>query len=632
MRIKKFTTMMLAGMLALPTLVSAADADLEKRVKDLESKLANIDEKSEGWDLASRIQWSGDFRFRADYVKGDAPSHYTALDIGDGVAGVLDAGQNGMPKLLTAFGLTGASPLGNLMGGLPGTPAGFITTATGVGLTTRQATDLAAIFYNPTVGAAMGQMVMGGATIGDVASAFGSTQALVAFMQRFPAETRAAIFAGLYGKTSNGYKVQQPVSHNNDTIYTNRFRLNLRAKAMENLEFKARLAMYKVWGMQSNAVDYGYNAGMGGGPFMLSSMAIDGASSRQPKDSVLRVDRAYMNWNAIGGTPVWFSIGRRPVTDGPPANLRMGLEERMATPIAFMDYAFDGATLGYAYENLLGIPDAPGRVRFCYGRGFEAGPTPDNTGLNDVDFGGISWDVYDKGSRYFGFQSFGAFNMFNVPDGAEFVNPVEFGTYQIDPHAYDPTDPSKNLKYDRANLGNIYHTSTVYMSKVHDLNYFVTGGWSRTDAKGVDELGTSLLGSWWEEPQNHNGYSVLMGVRYDVKDLGLKVGAEYNWGSQYWISFTPGHDDLYASKLATRGNVYELYTVYDLPAGAAISKFSKAFVRLGYQHYNYKYTGSGFWLGRPEKVSDLANDPLKAQFYTPIEKMDQVYLTMEAWF
>jgi hypothetical protein len=627
MRIKKFTTMMLAGMLALPALASAAEADLEKRVQELESKLATMKENSESWDLSSRIQWSGDFRFRADYVKGDAPSHYTALDIGDGVAGVLDAGQNGMPKLLAAFGLTAASPLANLMGGLPPTPAAFIAAAEGAGLTARQATDLAAIFYNPTVGAAMGGMAAGGATIGNVASAFGSTQALVAFMQRFPADTRAAIFAGLY----NGYQVQPATSHTNDTIYTNRLRLNMRAKAMENLEFKARLAMYKIWGMQSNAVDYSYNAGMGGGPFMLSSMAIDGAASRQPKDSVLRVDRAYMNWNAIGGTPFWFSIGRRPVTDGPPAHLRMGLDERMATPISYMDYAFDGSTLGYAYENLFGIPDAPGRVRFCYGRGFEAGPTPDGNGLNDVDFGGISWDVYDKGSRFFGLQSFGAFNMFNVPDGANFVNPVEFGTYQIT-GKYDPTDPSKNNLLDRANLGNIYHTSAVYISKVRDFNYFLTGGWSRTDATGVDELGTSLLGSWWEEPTNHNGYSVYMGARYDLNDLGLKLGAEYNWGSEYWISFTPGHDDLYASKLATRGSVYELYTVYDIPAGAAISKYSKAFIRLGYQHYDYKYTGSGFWLGRPEKVDDLANDPLKAQFYTPLKKMDQVYLTMEAWF
>ena len=37
----------------------------------------------------------------------------------------------------------------------------------------------------------------------------------------------------------------------NDTLWTNRFRLNLRVNATENVEFKGRLAMYKTWGMQS---------------------------------------------------------------------------------------------------------------------------------------------------------------------------------------------------------------------------------------------------------------------------------------------------------------------------------------------------------------------------------------------
>ena len=37
----------------------------------------------------------------------------------------------------------------------------------------------------------------------------------------------------------------------NDTLMTNRLRLNMRVKATENVEFKGRLAMYKAWGMQS---------------------------------------------------------------------------------------------------------------------------------------------------------------------------------------------------------------------------------------------------------------------------------------------------------------------------------------------------------------------------------------------
>lgn len=103
-----------------------------------------------------------------------------------------------------------------------------------------------------------------------------------------------------------------------------------------------------------------------------------------------------------------------------------------------------------------------------------------------------------------------------------------------------------------------------------------------------------------------------------MPDHNLKLGFEFNHGTKYWIGFTPGNDDLYAAKLATRGQVYEVYAIWDIPAGEAISKFGRAFIRFGYQHYRYDYTGSGFWLGAPVDIDELANDPLNAQFYTPV--------------
>jgi hypothetical protein len=631
----------LAGLLILPS-IALAD--------DLEDRISALEEKQESWDLSSRIQWNGDFRFRMDNLSADAPSHYTALDVARGTEWFTDPNVLGLPgaggyttddnvhtlnwgpmaaanigtaNMIYGFFLQQGAPAAQAAGGagalmgyvLYGNPGAVTVTDSGG---TGPGTATVALVGTPTELSAADKAH-------NLVNIMKGTSGMPGF-QAFTSAQRAALFAGM------GYSSTPQTTYEDDTVYTNRFRLNMRAKAMENMEFKARLAMYKVWGMQNNTVDYTYNNGLGGGPFMLSSLAFDGSAARQPQDSVLRVDRAFMNWNNIGGAPVWFSIGRRPVTDGPPAHIRMGLDEKMATPVAYMDYPFDGASLGYAYANLFGIEDLPGRVRFCYGRGFEGGPTDNGDGINDVDFGGISWDVFKKGDRFFNFQSFGAFNMFNVPDNINFVNPIEFATWEDDNTQYNPLDPNMDLTLNRANLGDIFHTSAVYMSKFDNLNYFVTVGWSRTKARGMDELGTSLLGSWWEEPTDRDGYSTLLGVRYDLDDMGLKLGAEYNWGSEYWISFTPGHDDLYASKLATRGNVFELYAVYDIPAGEAISKFSQAFFRLGYQHYEYDYTGSGFWLGAPQDIDELANDPLAAQFYVPVDSMDQVYLTMEAWF
>lgn len=648
--VKRISTLALAALLAAPAVATAASqADLEAKIERLTNELSklqqematlkedtggkveSISEKAEKWDEAARIQLSGDFRSRLDYVAAESESAYSATDVARGVTDVLDAGSaTNITNLLGAFGMTTATPLTTFAGALQMTPpANFIAAAQGAGLTSKQATDLAAIFYNPSVGMMLGGMPAG-TTVGDVTQYFGSTQSLVSFMKNIPAADRKTIFAGLTG----GYSPTQGTDFDNDSMWTNRMRVNMRVKATEDVEFKARLAMYKAWGMEGNPVDDQYNAGNGGGPFLLNSLSFDGNSTRQPSDNALRVDRAFMNWNSIGGSPFWFSIGRRPTSDGPPAQFRMNADERLATPVAYMDYPFDGLSIGYAYKSLFGAQDFPGRVRFCYGRGFESGPQNDPVnGLNDVDFAGLSWDVYSKGDRFFNIQSFGAFNMFNVPDSVTFPNPLEFAMWEKDKaNFYDPMSAANNMILDRANLGNIYHTDAVYYSKVENLNYFLTLGWSRTKANGVDEMGTSLLGSWWDEPADKDGYSVYAGLRYDIPDSPFKVGLEYNYGTKNWIAFTPGNDDLYASKLATRGHVVEAYGIWNLPVGEAISKFGKAFMRLGYQHYQYDYTGSGFWLGEPQKISDLANDPMYAQFYVPVDDMDQVYVTIEAWF
>jgi hypothetical protein len=600
-----------------------APAPAPVAVTDQSDRISALEDRAEAWDFSSRIKLGGDFRSRLDYVTAETPAHFQALDVARGVEWFTDpaALAPGSTNVHTVAGSQGSTfgSFGMLTGffmqaGLPQADAAAAAGQTLGGI----------IYGDPTA-------IVNGAVVGTPTqqSQSAKTQALVGLMNNFTPAQRVAFFAGM------GFNPTPEADYDNDTIWTNRLRLDMQVKALENVEFKGRLAMYKAWGMQNNPVDYSFNNGMGGGPFALGGFMadFDGATTRNPNDSILRVDRGFVNWNNIGGAPVWFSIGRRPTTDGPPAHLKLNSDERMATPAAVMDWAFDGISVGYAYGSFFGM-DAAGRVRVCYGRGFESGPdTTSAPTLNDTDFAGVSWDVYKKGSRFLYLQSFGAFNVFNVPDNVKFVNPIEFAVWEDDKDAFNPLDPNEDLLLGRANLGNLYHTSGVYMDKIQNLNYFAAGAWSRTDVSGqVDEMGTSLLGSWWDEPENRDGYHFHAGVRYDLPTVPLKIGAEYNYGSKYWIAMTPGHDDLYASKLATRGSVYEIYGIYDIPGGEAISKLGKAWMRLGYQHYDYNYTGSGFWLGAPQDVDELANDPMFAQFYTPVKAMDQVYLTFEAAF
>ncbi|MDH4319169.1 MAG: DUF3373 family protein, partial [Desulfobulbaceae bacterium] len=421
---------------------------------------------------------------------------------------------------------------------------------------------------------------------------YGQIRTAVGGMKMMPANMRAGLFQSM------GITPETPVEWNNDTNLTNRLRINMAAKPYENIAFKGRLAMYKAWGMQSNPD--------GSGPFTMDGFYWDGNATRQPQDSALRVDRAYVNWTSIADLPIWFSVGRRPTTDGPPAYIRMNADKN-ATPTAYMDYPFDGATLGYSYNM---SDDATGKIRFCYGRGFEAGLSIENIpgsygprGLNDMDFAGFNWDAYEKENTFLNVQVFEAFNLVNTPDGVNFQNPLEQAGLV-----------NGNGILDRQNLGNMYHSSFVFLDKVSDLNYFLSGGWSHTKPAGYDELGNSLLGSWWDELDEKDGYSAYAGVRYDINQT-VKVGAEYNWGSEDWLGMTPGHDDMYNSKLATRGHVGELYMIYNLPVGESLTKNAQAFIRLGAQYYKYDYTGSGTWLGAPADVDDLQKDPLLAQFY-----------------
>jgi hypothetical protein len=99
------------------------------------------------------------------------------------------------------------------------------------------------------------------------------------------------------------------------------------------------------------------------------------------------------------------------------------------------------------------------------------------------------------------------------------------------------------------------------------------------------------------------------------------------------MAMTPGHDDIYQAKLATRGSVYELYTIYDLPVGEALLKYGRSFIRLGYQHYEYDYTGSGDWNMKPYDIDDSSTPAtLAALGIDSVESADQIYLTFEVLF
>ncbi len=398
----------------------------------------------------------------------------------------------------------------------------------------------------------------------------------------------------------------------NDTLLTNRFGLNFKVNPLEDISVKARLLMYKVWGHQTmDPLIF---------PFFADRMGpFDGTVGHVPQDNTLRVDYAYATWSNIADQPIWFSIGRRPSTGGPPMYLRQNTE-RVSTTAGvqglLVDYAFDGLTIGVAPE-IAGLPGA--FAKFCYGKGFDSGFRTDIPGaasLKDVNFAGIAVTPVSTDNLLVELQANKGFSIFdNMPDSG--VN---------------------------NNLGDISWFGGIVMGKLNDigpgsLNLFASAALSKTHPNNnllLDPFGSGfgIAGLLYDagNKQDHSGNAIYLGARYDIKSTRTKIGAEYNHGSKYWIGMVPAGDDMWTSKLGTRGDVYEVYLIQEL-FNKPIANRGKAFVRLGYQHYKFNYTGSNSWIGEPKKISDLTTaNPALAQMFPPLETANDIYATFDVMF
>ena len=377
----------------------------------------------------------------------------------------------------------------------------------------------------------------------------------------------------IYSTPVNGYDTK------NSSLMTNKFGLHLKAKATEDVTVKAKFDMYKVWGnAESAAVTSPFYSPEKSGIF-------DGNTSHVPEDNALRVDYAYATWSNVGGLPAWFSVGRRPSTGGTPSNLKANTEKSgtAGVPSFLIDYAFDGMTIGYA-PDINALPGAYAKI--CYGRGYESGydrkaDSSPNT-LKDVDMVGVNVVPFDTKAIHVELQYDKAFNMMSNP-------PID---------AFGPV---------QANIGDIEQYGILLLGKVENaggnnaLNWFVSGAMSKTSPNdngymapfyddGANAVGMAKFGLLYDgggAVEGKTGTAIFVGGRYDIAKTRTKIGLEYNQGSKNWIAFAPASDDMIASKVGTRGQVYEIYLIQELNQ-APVAKNGLAFFRLGYQLYKFE--------------------------------------------
>jgi hypothetical protein len=343
-------------------------------------------------------------------------------------------------------------------------------------------------------------------------------------------------------------------------------------------------------------------------------------------DDYYLIDRLFLSWNNIADSSFSLLAGRLPSMEGAPDHLRLGLDTPRGIFSNYMDIALDGAMLTYGYKGTL-----PGTVRLFYGSQFDIGYEGDDGDyiMEDTDIYGINWDLFSKENRLVTLQAFVFDNIYNFQDDVIFPNPYELAILEA---GWDPTffGMNSNGILDRHNLGDIYITSLGYLDRLGPLNFFINAAWSHTDPTGVDEMGLSLLNDSWNDPQERDGYSLYTGLRYDLTELHSKIGMEYNYASEYWINFSQSGS---SAKLNTRGSVLEGYLIFSPPLPQPTADYiENLFIRLSYQHYWYDYTYSGMWLGTPEHIDDLLDDPMYAQFYAPEDEEYILHLSIDIYF
>jgi len=373
------------------------------------------------------------------------------------------------------------------------------------------------------------------------------------------------------------YDLADGSSKGNDALLGMRLWLNMAYAPDSHNIFKGRLSMNKAFG-----ADFG-NPGRAHG---LGEM-FDWTGNAALADSHLKVSEAYWLYlgdNAFGLDMPWtFSLGRRPSTSGFLANLRE--DDPASSPLGhIINVEFDGFSSKLDLSNITGVPGMSFKV--CMGRGsssatplFETATTYADDALENIDMAGFIFEPYNDGQFIVKSTWFKAFNL----PGMDMAMDPNTGMPVIDPDTghftYAPTGFNQYGDIQGAAISVLVDglTEDGYFA---DAKVFGSFAWSKTEP----DAGNMMLGSADDE----TGTSYWFGAQLPVTEKS-NFGVEYNHGSQYWRPFTYAEDTMIGSKLAARGDAWEVYFNYQLTDALS--------AQVRYTDISYDYTGSNGFFG-----------------------------------
>lgn len=422
------------------------------------------------------------------------------------------------------------------------------------------------------------------------------------------------------------YKHASGAKSKNPNLMTNRLWLGMAYQPDENSLFHGLLSYNKAFGDTANHSQSNTNPGYADFDWVTNENALD---------NEVKVKEAYWLYTdktLFGADIPWtVSVGRRPSTDGIGINVRA--DQKRKSPLSHLvNVEFDGFSARFDLEKVTGVPGMWWKL--CAGRGltnaiprfdmFGDAYAEDETKNENVDMLGFIYVPYDDGQYSIHTNYAHAWNLIGF-DGTSYNNFM--GAYQNYQGVYsnymtggatigDVNDAAFGLNAASPSFKDVGDMDmATIMLKVDgigdgisdyldDTKFFASFAMTKTDPSGT--VG-GMLGS----TESKTGYSYWLGVDAPcpISPDDSRIGVEFNHGSQYWRPFTYGEDNFIGSKIAARGDAWEVYRNQKITDSLSW--------HLSYLHIKYDYTGSNSFFGvegTPMSMSDAQDagqDPVE---------------------
>ena len=408
------------------------------------------------------------------------------------------------------------------------------------------------------------------------------------------------------------YKHADGSKSENDALLTNRLWLGAKYKADDNSSFFGKLSYNKAFGDTADHSQSNTNPGYAN---------FDWVTNENATDNTVKVKEAYWLYNQeklFGADVPWgASVGRRPSTDGLPTNIKN--DQSPNSPLSHVvDVEFDGFSIKFDTQTLTGLTGS--WFKICGGRGLtNAKPrfqfdgtdySNDDTKNENIDMLGFIAVPYDNGQYSVHLNYAKAWNLIGY-DGNDISNTspfmVAYGTYLNNPTNQNAAALQMATPQFK-DVGDIQFATVLFKTEGIGngiSNYldktvaFASFAGSKTDPNALGMLGS---------PDSEIGTSVWLGVNAPCPILpdSAKIGFEWNKGSKYWRSMTYGEDTYAGSKIATRGQAWEVYRTQKLTNSLSFG--------LSYVLMQYDYTGSNSFFGAegtPIAISQAGNKAIE---------------------